>query len=66
MKEYKTVPFETNQSWVGAQGSANTDALDELLNTMARARWELVCIEDLKHTTGSGHLLCIFCREART
>lgn len=65
MKEYKTISVETNQGWGGAMGSANTAALDDVLNTMARERWELVCVEDLKHTAGSGALLCIFSREAQ-
>ena len=66
MKEYKTVSIETNQGWGGAKGSANTTALDETLNKMARDRWELVCVEDLKHTAGSGALLCIFSREVQS
>ena len=63
MKEHKTVSIETNQGWGGAKGTANTAALDEVLNKMARDRWELVCVEDLKHTAGSNALLCIFSRE---
>ena len=66
MKEYKTVSVETNQGWGGAKGSANTTTLDEALNKMARDRWELVCVEDLKHTAGSGALLCIFSREVQS
>ena len=66
MKEYKTVSVETNQGWGGAKGTANTAALDEVLNHMARQGWELVCVEDLKHTAGSGALLCIFSRYCRT
>ena len=63
MKQYKTVSIETNQGWGGAKGSADTSAIDRVLNKMARDGWELVCIEDLKHTAGSGSLLCVFSRE---
>jgi hypothetical protein len=66
MKEYKTVSVETNQGWGGAKGSANTAALDDTLNSMAKDGWGLVCVEDLKHTAGSGALLCIFSREVRS
>ena len=66
MKEYKTVSIETNQGWGGAKGSANTEVIDRVLNAMAAEGWELVCMEDLKHTAGSGALLCIFCRERRS
>ena len=63
MKEYKTVSIETNQGWGGARGTANTTAVDAVLNAMAADGWELACIEDLKHTAGTGSLLCVFCRE---
>jgi hypothetical protein len=63
MKEYKTVSVQTNQSWGGARGAIDTGELDEVLNTMASEHWELVCMEDLKHTAGSGMLLCVFVRE---
>lgn len=66
MKEYKTVSVQTEQKWGGAKGSANTVALDEVLNKMAKDRWELVCVEDLKHSAGSGALLCIFAREIQS
>jgi hypothetical protein len=66
MKEYKTVSVETNQGWGGAKGSANTAALDEVLNRMAKDGWDLVCVEDLQHTAGSGALLSIFSREVRS
>lgn len=65
MKEYKTISVETTQGWGGAKGTANIKELDDALNRMAREGWELVCVEDLKHTAGSGALLCIFSREAR-
>lgn len=64
MKEYKTVSIETIQGWGGAKGSADTEAIDAALNKMARDGWELVCLEDLKHTAGSGSLLCVFSRES--
>ena len=63
MKEYKTVSIDTNQGWGGSKGTANTDLIDDVLNRMAKQRWELVCIEDLQHTAGTGTLLCVFCRE---
>jgi hypothetical protein len=63
MKEYKTISFATNQGWGGARGSADTAALDEVLNKMAKDGWELACIEDLQHTAGSNALLCVFSRE---
>jgi hypothetical protein len=63
MKEYKTVAIETNQGWGGAKGTANTAAIDEVLNRMSADGWALVCIEDLKHTAGSGSLLCVFTRD---
>lgn len=63
MKEYKTVSIETIQGWGGAKGSADTKAIDDVLNKMAQDGWELVCLEDLKHTAGSGSLLCVFSRE---
>ncbi|QDT38840.1 DUF4177 domain-containing protein [Stratiformator vulcanicus] len=66
MKEYKTISVETDQNWGGAKGSVNTAALDETLNLMAREGWELVCVEDLKHTAGSGTLLCIFSRDMQS
>jgi hypothetical protein len=62
MREYKSVSLTTNQGWGGSKGTVNTDALDELLNRMARDGWELNCIEDLEHTAGSQTLLCVFSR----
>ena len=64
MKEYKTISVETTQGWGGAKGTTNTQDLDEALNKMAQDGWALVCVEDLKHTAGSGVLLCIFNRDA--
>ena len=63
MKEYKTVSVETEQGWGGAKSTANTALLDDVLNKMAKDGWELLCIEDLKHTAGTGSLLCVFFRE---
>lgn len=65
MKEYKTVLIETTQGWGGSKGSADTAAIDVTLNKMAQQGWELVCIEDLEHTAGSGSLLCVFSRETK-
>lgn len=65
MKEYKTISVATNQGWGAAKGTANTEAIDEALNKMARDGWELVCIQDLQHGAGSGALLCVFCREKK-
>src|SRR6476620_4943059 len=65
MKEYKTVSVETQQGWAGSKGTANTATLDATLNTMAKEGWELVCVEDLIHTAGTGSLLCVFSREAQ-
>jgi hypothetical protein len=65
MKEYKTVSIGTNQGWGGAKGSVDTQALDDVLNRMAKDGWELACIEDLKHTAGSNWLLCVFSREVQ-
>ena len=62
MKEYKTVSIKTDQCLGGAKGAVDTEEIDALLNKMAQERWELVCIEDLKHTAGSGSLLCVFVR----
>jgi len=64
MKEYKTVSVDTQQGWGGSKGTADTATLDETLNKMAKQGWELVCIEDLKHTAGTRSLLCVFSREA--
>jgi hypothetical protein len=66
MKEYKTVSIETNQGWGGSKGTANTSAVDDVLNKMAKDGWDFVCIEDLKHTAGTGSLLCVFCREKQS
>lgn len=63
MKEYQTVSIDTIQGWGGAKGSADTKAIDDVLNKMAQDGWELVCLEDLKHSAGSGSLLCVFSRE---
>ena len=52
-------------SAVFACSGGNTAALDAVLNEMARDGWELDCVEDLKHTAGSGALLCIFSRETQ-
>lgn len=40
MKEYKTVLIETNQGWGGSKGTANTAAVDDVLNKMAKAGWD--------------------------
>lgn len=66
MKEYKTVSIETKGAWGGAKGMTDTTAIDGVLNKMAKERWELVCIEDLKHTPMGGWLLCVFCREIQS
>ena len=63
MEKYKTISIETNQGWGGAQGTVDPEAIDKVLNKMAAEGWELVCVEDLKHTAGSGALLCVFKRE---
>lgn len=63
MKEYRTIAIETKQGWGGAKGAADTEAIDAALNRMARDGWELVCLQDLQHTAGSGSLLCVFARE---
>jgi hypothetical protein len=67
MKEYKTVSIMTDQGWQGSKGTANTTAIDEVLNKMAKDRWELVCTEDLEHRVGGSiSLLFVFCREAQS
>lgn len=67
MKEYKTVSIKADQGWQGAKGTANTAAVDEVLNKIVKDRWELVCMEDLEHRVGgSVSLLCVFCREAQS
>lgn len=61
-REYKTVSIDTEQGWGGSKGTADTSVVDAELNKMAALGWELVTVEDLKHTAGSGTLLCIFTR----
>ena len=65
MKEYKTVSIKTDQGWGGAKGTADTEAIDRVLNLMSTEGWELFCVQDLQHTSGSASLLCIFVREKR-
>ena len=65
MKEYKSISVETVQGWGGSKGAIDNASLDAALNNMAREGWELVCVEDLKHTAGTGSLLCVFSREAQ-
>ena len=52
MKEYKTVSIKTDQGWGGAKGTADTEAIDRVLNLMSTEGWELFCVQDLQHTNG--------------
>ncbi len=61
--EYKSVAIGTSQNWGGSSGKIDTDALDVVLNDMAREGWKLHSIEGLQHTAGSKTLLCVFERE---
>lgn len=61
-REYKTVCVPTKQGWGGSKGSVDNTELDAALNAMASDGWELVTIEDLKHTAGTSALLCVFSR----
>lgn len=63
--EYKSITVRTNQSWVGARGTVDTESFDEELNEMARGGWRLHSVESLEHTSGTNVLLCIFEREVR-
>ncbi len=66
MKEYKTVSVKVQQGWGASKATVDVAALDETLNDMAKAGWELACIESLEHSTGSGTLLCVFSRETQS
>jgi hypothetical protein len=63
MREYKSVSVSTTQGWGGSKGTVDTTAIDKVLNDMAKDRWELECLEDLKHTAGTASLLLVFSRE---